>query len=508
MDREFLLATSGGAEKGFTAQHDFLLATVGSSEKGFTAQHLGGGREGIHGTAILYSVLGTVWGMAIQMSTTAHSLDMGRTPHLLGGSGGARAMVDQSVVSEHCDHTTLKSVAPHQEAPAPSRVRLLLLVSSLEFGGAERQVVHLANHLSSDRFDVSVCSLSPFVPLADDLHDRERRLHIVARRSRFDLAVVGRVADLMERLRTQVVHGFLFDAEMIGRLAARSAQVPVVIASERNSNYRIPWLHWCGQHLTLSMFDVMIANSEAGKRFNMRTLGLPASRIKVIRNGVDTDRFRPDGSSTLRTELNLPDDAFVVGMVAKFKRQKNHGVFLRMARKVLERVPNAWFVCVGEPLRDNFEGAEDYHREMREVMTTLGLEQRCLLLGNRADMPDVYRSLNVAVLTSLREGTPNVLLEAMACGVPVVASDVADNRLVVPDKEAGFIVPPNDVDETARRVSELVDGTVRKRMGTVGRRWVEQHFSLDALTRQTQQVYLDALGRSCNAQPTPCGAAS
>ena len=440
------------------------------------------------------------------MAISANSMEIGRGPQSIGGSPEVRALMDRSAVSPTADSAQPTSRTPLDEAP--TRVRVLLLVSSLEFGGAERQVVHLANHLSPDRFDVSICSLSPYVPLATDLRDREHRLHIVARRSRFDLGVVGRVAELMERLRTDIVHGFLFDAEMIGRLAARSAHVPVVIASERNSNYRIPWLHWCGQHLTRSLFDVMIANSEAGKQFNMRMLGIPASRIEVIRNGVDTDRFRPGEATALRTELNLPDNAFVVGMVARFKRQKNHGVFLRMAQKVLERIPNAWFICVGEPLRDNLQGAEDYHREMRDLIGTLGLERRCLLLGNRMDMPDVYRALDVAVLTSLREGTPNVLLEAMATGVPVVASDVADNRLVVPDKEAGFIVPPNDVDETARCVAELVDSALRERMGAAGRRWVQTHFSLDALTRQTQQVYLDALGRSCKTRAAPRGMVS
>ncbi len=373
-------------------------------------------------------------------------------------------------------------------------IRVLLVISSLERGGAERQVVHLANALPTEGFEVDVCSLSPVVPLAGDLHEPDR-LHILEKRRRFDVTVVSRAAALMRRLRVQIVHGFLFDAELVSRLAARAVKVPVVIASERNTDYRRPLMHAAALRLTRHCADLMIANSSAGARFNMRDLGLPAERIRVVHNGVDVMHFRPVDGMEVRWELNIPPGMPVIGMVASFKRQKNHAMFFRMARRLLERFPRARFLCIGEPLRDNQQGAADYHAEMRALVRELGLQQRVSMLGQRADMAAVYSACDVTVLTSTREGTPNVLLESMACGVPVVATDVADNRYVVPE-DVGFVVPPRDDVTMAACVGRVLrDASLRRQMGERGRQWVQQEFSIAALARKTGGVYREWLRR-------------
>lgn len=396
--------------------------------------------------------------------------------------------------SPHRDPMDLSIVG--ESPPGPSKIHVLLLISSLEYGGAERQVIELANQLEAHVFETTVCSLSEHVPLATELRDAAHRLEIVPRRGRFDFGVVRRLARLMRRRRIQVVHTFLFDAEIVGRLAAKLARVPVVIASERNADYKRPFLHTLALRLTQSCFDVMIANSLAGKRFNVRTLGLDPARIRVIRNGVDVVRFRPGHGLAVRKQLGIPMSAPVVGMVAAFKRQKRHGDFFQMAQRVLRRFPDAWFVCVGEPLRANLQGAEDYHREMRERVGSLGIAHRCVFAGHRADMPAVYRMLDVTVLTSSREGTPNVLLESMACGVPIVATNVADNEHLVPGGDVGSIVGVGEVEEMADRVCRLLaDSHLRRQRGRAARQWVLHRFSTAAMARKAGAVYREVLHR-------------
>jgi glycosyltransferase involved in cell wall biosynthesis len=404
-------------------------------------------------------------------------------------------MIGVIVVASDCAIPTRSPVAvssPGGEGGCP--VGLMLLISSLEHGGAERQVVELVRHIDRDRFDPVVCSLSGVNPLADGLPDPARELVVVEKRSKYDYSTVGRVATVMKERRISIVHAFLFDAEMVARWAARRSKVPVVIASERNTDYRWPWVHRLCQLLTRSWFDVMIANSEAGKRFNMRTLGLPEDRIRVVHNGVDTERFRPVDTTSIREELGLAEEDHVVGMVAMFKRQKNHGVFFRAAKEILRRFPNTWFLLAGEPLRGNLQGAGAYHREMRRLVEELGVSQRCLFVGNREDMPEVYSLCDATVLPSSREGTPNVLLESMACAVPVVASDVADNHYVVKDGETGFLVPLGDVAAMVDRICAILgDSRRREELGRAGRAWVSGEFSTTALARKTEAVYLECL---------------
>jgi glycosyltransferase involved in cell wall biosynthesis len=380
--------------------------------------------------------------------------------------------------------------------PRGAGVPVMLLISSLEHGGAERQVVELANALDEDRFDVTVCSLSEHVPLAAGLRDADHRLVLVPRKRRYDAGVVWRLARLMRERRILLVHCFLFDAEMAGRLAARLAGVPIVVSSERNSDYPRSRIHEWSLRATRSWFDLMIANSEAGKRFNMRTLDLPESRIRVIRNGVDVTRFKPGNRMRLRRELGISSDAPVVGMVAAFKRQKRYEDFFRVAEKVLRRFPEAHFLCVGEPLRDNLQGSEDYHGEIRRLAAQPSFDGRIHFLGRRQDMPDVYNACDVTVLTSSREGTPNVLLESMACGVPVVATDVADNALLVPGGDVGFIVKVGEVQDMADRVAHLLAYPWKRlERGRIAREWIVRECSTTALARKTADTYNELLRR-------------
>ena len=409
-------------------------------------------------------------------------------------AGGDTAVVGAEAAARNAQEGALAA-----DLPAGRPLNVLLMISSLEYGGAERQVVQLANYLPRERFNVSICSLSPLVPLAEGLHDRGQ-LHIVEKRSKYDFSTVGRAAKLMRRLGTDVVHAFLFDAEMVARLAARRGGASVMIASERNTDYVRPLVHSIALRLTRGRADAMIANSNAGKLFNMRTLGLPDEHIHVVHNGVDVSRFRPTDPSIVRRELGIAPTDRVIGMVANFKRQKNHAAFFRMAEALLKRYPDCWFLCVGEPLRDNAQGAEDYHREMRQLLATMSIEPRTRFLGKRQDMPEVYSACDVTVLTSEREGTPNVLLESMACGVPVVATNVADNAYVVPEGRVGHIVPLNDVPAMVERVAGLLDDPARRRaMGDAARAWVESEFSIAALVRKTGAIY-ETLYRRKRAQ--------
>lgn len=379
-----------------------------------------------------------------------------------------------------------------------SPVSVCLLISSLEFGGAERQAVEMMRTFDRSRVHPIIISLSSHTPLAEALPGAGEDLHVIKKFGRFDFTTIFRVASLLRRHKTDVVHAFLFDSEIVARLAAPLAGVRVVVSSERNADYSRPFLHRVALKLTRPLFDVMVANSHAGRRFNVRTQGLDPSRIEVVPNGVDTERFHPNRESglVLRNHLGIMPNAPVVGMVASYKRQKGHDNFLLMASLVQQSVPDTRFLIVGG-LESDREDSRRYRDEVRRLCTSLNLDDHCIFLDNQKDMNAVYNAFDVTALLSRREGTPNVVLESMACGVPVVASDIADNALILSDSKNGFIVSLNDPGAAAARVCDLLEaGDVRRRFGSAARIHVCEEFSLRRATGALERIYGERLVRS------------
>lgn len=370
----------------------------------------------------------------------------------------------------------------------------LVVISDLEFGGAQRQVVELCNNMDRKRWDLHVCSLSNYVPLAESLRERNGRFHQVLRKSRFDWTVVPRLARLMRQIDAQVMHCFLFDAEIAGRLAGRLTRRPV-IGSERNTNYAVKRLDYLVYRMTGWAQKLTIANSSAGADFNSRTFSLPRSRYRVVHNGVDTERFRPQGADLLRRELGIHLDELVVGMFGSFKPQKNHSLLLKAAKVVLEKFPRTRFMFVGDELHQGGSGSVEFKTGIQKLVDELGIRERCLFIGNRSDVERYYPVCDLTALPSLFEGTPNVALESMASGVPVVATNVSDNSYVIPDGKAGFIVPSGDEVALADRLMRLLGNeALRKELGRNARAWVMSEFTGKRLAEKTADVYDEAVG--------------
>ncbi len=371
---------------------------------------------------------------------------------------------------------------------------VLIVISDLEFGGAQRQVIELANHMERNEWKVYVCSLSDFVPLADSLKDRAKRLKIIRRKARFDFTVVFRLARLLCKYHVDIVQSYLFDADIASRLAGRLARKPVVIGSERNTDYTFKKSDLFVYRLTRWCNDFTIANSNAGAAFNGRMLHQPSSHYRVVHNGVDIERFKPIEETPVREEFGLAHDQPVVGMFASFKPQKNHQLLLRAAREVVKKVPNVRFLFVGDELYKGMSNSVECKESIIKLINDYGLRQHCIFAGNKTDVEKYYAACTVTVLPSLFEGTPNVALESMACGVPVVATDVSDNAYVIPDSIAGYIVPLDNEKALADRLCQVImDKALRRKLSSEATTWVIQEFSCQRLAEKTAAVYAEAI---------------
>lgn len=377
---------------------------------------------------------------------------------------------------------------------AANQARVVVqVISNLEYGGAQRQVVELTNGMDPRRFEMHVVSLSKYVPLADHLTDRTR-LHVFPKRMKYDIPLVSRLASLLRELNATVVHGYLFDAVIAARLAGRLVRTPLVISGERNADYTMKWAQRVACRLTRRCTDLILANSHAGAAFHGRMHGHPPEQYRVVFNGVDTERFRPRAADDVRDELGIPRSATVVGVFASFKEQKNHGLFFEALRQLIDTGQEVRALLVGDELAGGMHGSDAYKARMMRRMDELGVSGSCLCLGNRSDVERLYPACDLTVLPSLFEGTPNVVLESLACGVPVIVTDVADNARIAPDGRVGYVVPLGRADLLAERMRALIrDAGLRKAAATAARQWAVEHFSLAQLARRTAEVYEDAL---------------
>ncbi len=374
------------------------------------------------------------------------------------------------------------------------KICVVLVIDDLEFGGAQRQVIELANNMDQDRFDVHVCTLSDYVPLGEQLRDSERRLHKIIKKNKFDFTVVLRLASLLKSLNADIVHSYLFSADIATRLAGRLAGTKLIIGSERDADYCPKQRHIYAYKLTRKWVDLTIANSQAGAQFNCKTFGQPASDYRVVYNGVDTERFTIQNRFAKRKELGIQSKDGIIGVFASFKPQKNHAMLFQAFRIVLDSLPDTQLLLVGGQLHGNMNGTGEYHAKMENLIDDLGIRNQCTFLGNNNDVERMYPACNITALSSLHEGTPNALLESMACGVPVVATDVSDNSYVVKEAQTGFLVEIGDIGAMAERLQILLaNDALCQEMGQKAINWVMEEFSIKQLVKNTETVYLEVL---------------
>jgi glycosyltransferase involved in cell wall biosynthesis len=374
------------------------------------------------------------------------------------------------------------------------RVKLVLLIRSLGIGGAERQLVALATRLDRNIFDVTVLTLYNDGELLEEVTRAGVRVISLNKRGRWDVwSVTVQLMRVLRRLKPDILHSYLTGQNVLTVMVSAALPTTRIVwgirASKLDNRHR-DWLSRvnCRLELWLSRFpDLVISNSVAARNYHLAA-GFAGASIVVIPNGIDTERFVPDRQSGLRYRAlwGVPDDSFVVGLVARLNRMKDHGTFLRAAAIFARSRADAKFVCIGG-------GPDDYLAELRQVTTQLGLSNRVLWLRSLNDMCPAYNALDICCSSSaFGEGLPNAVAEAMACAVPCVVTNVGDSALVVGD--TGVVVPPLNPEALAAGWAILRDRVSQNPLlGDAARARIVSRLSLPALIRNTSEALLALL---------------
>ena len=369
------------------------------------------------------------------------------------------------------------------------KISIGYVIESLGAGGAERQLVELVGRLDRETFAPRVLAYVNSLFFQKDLDALGVPVTAINRRGRWDPRPLLQIARWLRNGEVDVVHSYLPTANLYAVAARRLAGHGKVVVSQRNALAHeeglaarcIPW--------TFRNADLIIANSRSAKREIHQAMGIEEDTVLFIPNGLDLDRFVPVDArarASIRKNMDWPENVLVVLTVASFKPQKDHDAILEALSKYRTPLSRCVFCWVGaqEP------GSEFERLEAR--IRAEGLAKSVRILEPAHDIERLYQASDIVLLPSRWEGTPNVVLEALACGRPVIGTDVSDVADYIVPGETGWLVPPGDTDALGRALIEAATSGPSRldMMGTSARGHVES-LGIDTAfaTRRHQQVY-------------------
>jgi glycosyltransferase involved in cell wall biosynthesis len=375
--------------------------------------------------------------------------------------------------------------------------RIVHIITGLPTGGSQTMLAKLLSAMDSKAWVPTVISLRDEGAVGKKLASAGFAVRALGMREHpSDLLALARLARWLRELRPTIVQTWLYHADLFGGLVARwSGDCPVIwnirqsdLDPNGNRRTTICIAHLCAR-LSRHIPARIICCSEASRRVHT-ALGYYAERMVVIPNGFDLQHFRPDplARESVRRELGIAADTPLIGQLARFDPQKDHQTFIGAARLLVDFNPAVHFLLCGE-------GIDQANPELESWVAQSGLAERSHFLGPRTDIPRLMAALDVASLSSAYgEGFPNVLGEAMACGVPCVATDVGECAAIVGD--AGRIVPRRDPPALAAAWRELIDAgaNARRRLGEKARHRIETDFDLPRIAARYQGVYEQVAG--------------
>lgn len=363
-------------------------------------------------------------------------------------------------------------------------MRVLHIIPNLQVGGAETMLTRLMgewHRMDDSGIESHVVALDGGGPLRDSIEAFGVPVTVLSDEAGPALAVLIRRVRLF---RPDVIQTWMYRADLMGAIASRLTGLGAVVWNLRCS---FGWAErgfarravFSGLRMLSTVPAAVVSNT--GRAIDEhRAAGYNARRWELIPNGFDTDVYRPsyEVRIRLRSDLGLLEDTPLVGMVARFDPLKDHETFLRAAKQLVEEGNNAHFVLVGARLEENLRG----------VIEELGLRDRVHVLGYRSDIPDIVPGFDVSALSSLSEGFPNVVGEAMACGLPCVSTRVGDIAKLL---DAEWIIEPGDYHALARSWQKLLALPVvdRQSIGASNRRRIESDYSAKLVADRYRKLY-------------------
>ena len=349
------------------------------------------------------------------------------------------------------------------------------LIHSLGAGGAENGIINLANHMNRDRFTVSICSFVKNGTREKHLK-KDVTLFTVDKKPGNDLTLPLRLAKLFKSFRPDIVHTHAWGTMFEGFLGARFARVPFLVHGEHGTIERRT-INRYFQRIIWGYFDAVLSVTHNHKKKLSKSIGFPEQKITVLQNGVNTDLFH----SMPGTRIFGMKDKYIIGTIGRLVPVKNQALLLKAFAEAKKNNDNLFLVIVGEGPLEN---------SLKEQVHNLKITDDVLFTGRRFDIPQVLNSLDLFVLPSLSEGMSNTILEAMSCGLPVIATRVGGNPELINYRENGILVESDSLHQMADAILKTArEPDFRRRLSEQARSDIGATFSLRGMVDRYQTFY-------------------
>jgi glycosyltransferase involved in cell wall biosynthesis len=370
------------------------------------------------------------------------------------------------------------------------KINILYIIDTLEkVGGTERHLLYLVKNLDRERFNCLVCTLNDKEgSTVKEMREHNINVKIIPVKRIYGfnaLKQVFKLVKIIKENKIDIIQTFHFKSDVYGGLVAIFLRKPIFISSRRDVGYLKTKPKLLVSYLLNKFFDRFIAVSDSVKESISKNEGVAHSKIITIYNGVDLGHFYINNKfqrEEIRKKLNIDSDALVIGTVVNFRTDKGYDIFFRSIAQVMRFRKDALVLVVRDgPLYGYFK---DFVRD-------IGISSKIIFTGYRKDIPKILSSMDIFCISSKSEGFSNVVLEAFACGKPIIATKVGGNKEAVVEQETGILVPPDDSGKMAAAILKLCeDAALREKMGLAGRKRIESVFTLERMIKQMEELYL------------------
>jgi len=360
--------------------------------------------------------------------------------------------------------------------------RIFYLITDLDVGGAESMLFELAQRIDKNKFIPEIGCLKGKGIVGEKLEALGIKVRCFCVEKPWHIYKLLKIASFLKKGRFDILHSYLFHANIIGRICGRIAGIPIIISSIRVCEKKKLYHLWMDK-ITNWMVSLEICVSKEVKNFTIEKAGIPEYKLEIVENGI-SDSFL----DAVTSHRNKKAHSLVVGTIARLSRQKGIEYLLYAAKRVIEQFSDIAFIIAGKgPLAS----------QLKELSIELGISDKVKFLGFKNNIPELLSVIDIFVLPSLWEGMPNVVLEAMAAGKPVIATDTGGSKDIIRSNVNGVLVEPENSEALAEAILKLLgDPAQRQRLGQSARETVKKRFSIDKTISKTEQVYTQFLNLS------------